>query len=299
VDAAGNLYYLSRGAGLFKVQYASNQPPVITQQPANRTVSQGQTATFSISASGTQPLKYQWQRNAANILNATSASYSLAAVSFSDSGSSFRCVISNSFGSVISNYAILTVTTSQGPTGVIVKPLAGTLYSAGQTVAFSGTASDPQQGTLPASAFTWSVDFHHDTHIHPFIQPFSGVTSGTFTIPNTGEISTNVWYRIHLTVTDSTGLTQSSYRDIHPKVVTVTVATNPSGLQVQVDGQPHVAPFSFLSVVGMTRAIATPTPQILNGLTYYFSNWSDGGMAAHNIWTPPLNTTITTTFSKR
>ena len=49
--------------------------PTITTQPANQTVNAGQTATFSVTATGTAPLSYQWQKNGANITGATSASY--------------------------------------------------------------------------------------------------------------------------------------------------------------------------------------------------------------------------------
>ena len=86
-----------------------------------------------------------------------------------------------------------------------------TTYHGGDVIQYSGTGTDADDGNLPASAFTWQVDFHHDTHTHPFIPAFSGTTSGTFTIPTTGEVATDVWYRIHLTVKDSTGLTHSVF----------------------------------------------------------------------------------------
>src|ERR1700758_5830485 len=53
-------------------------PPSITTQPANQTVMAGQTATFTIVATGTAPLTYQWQKNGANIAGATSSSYTTA-----------------------------------------------------------------------------------------------------------------------------------------------------------------------------------------------------------------------------
>ena len=301
IDDAGSLYYLARGSGaatgvLYKIQYTADQPAVITQHPANQTVSEGQTATFSVSASGTQPLNYQWQRNAADIPGAMGATYALAGVVAADNGASFRCLVNNSFGFVTSNDAILTVTTNRAPTGTIVQPAAGTLYSAGQTISFSGTGTDPEEGTLPAAAFTWRVDFHHDTHTHPFMQPTSGVGSGSFTIPTSGETSTNVWYRIHLTVADSAGLTHSSFRDILPRIVTLTLSTDPSGLQVLLDGQPNTAPYLFQSVVGMTRSIAAVSPQTVNGAAYQFRSWSDGGGATHNISTPSANTTYTAVY---
>ena len=58
------------------------------------------------------------------------------------------------------------------------------------------------------------MDFHHDTHTHPFLPATSGITSGTFVIPTTGETSANVWYRVFLTVTDSGGRTHTVQRDI-------------------------------------------------------------------------------------
>src|SRR6185503_8143732 len=116
----------------------------------------------------------------------------------------------NDFGNVLSNEAVLTVNTNRAPTGTITQPAAGTLYSGGSVIAYAGTATDPEDGSLPGSAFTWRVDFHHDAHVHPFIAPTSGAASGSFTVPTTGHTETNVWYRIYLTVTDSGGLTHTS-----------------------------------------------------------------------------------------
>ncbi len=71
----GSLYYLARGSGaIWRISYTENQPPQITQQPASRTVTAGQPVTFSVGATGSQPLTYQWQRNRANIPGATSTS---------------------------------------------------------------------------------------------------------------------------------------------------------------------------------------------------------------------------------
>ena len=71
------------------------------------------------------------------------------------------------------------------PTATITAPAAGTLYYGGTTINFAGTGTDPEDGTLPASAFTWRVDFHHDDHTHPFVGPSRTATSGgSFTIPD-------------------------------------------------------------------------------------------------------------------
>lgn len=83
--------------------------PSITAEPANQTVTAGQTATFNVTASGTAPLSYQWQLNAADIPGATAASYTTPVTTTANSGEMFRVVVSNSAGSVTSNSATLTV----------------------------------------------------------------------------------------------------------------------------------------------------------------------------------------------
>jgi hypothetical protein len=88
----------------------NNTAPLITTQPANQTASAGQTATFSIVASGDN-IGYQWQKNGSNIPNASSASYTTPMLFRADSGSSFRCVVSNTSGSVTSSPAALNVNT--------------------------------------------------------------------------------------------------------------------------------------------------------------------------------------------
>jgi hypothetical protein len=89
---------------------ASPVAPAITTQPANKTVTAGQTAAFSVTASGTTPLTYQWQKNNANISGATAATYTTPATTLAMSGSTYRCVVTNSAGSATSNPATLTVT---------------------------------------------------------------------------------------------------------------------------------------------------------------------------------------------
>jgi hypothetical protein len=173
----------------------------------------------------------------------------------------------------------------------------GALYQGGQTIGYAGTGSDDEDGNVPASGFTWRVDFHHDEHFHPFVPSTGGAMSGSFTIPTTGETSDNVWYRIHLTVTDSGGLTHSSFRDILPRKSTVTLQTIPAGLQLRLDGQPVTTPHSFVGVVGVTRILEAVSPQSSGGTTYVFVSWSDGGTASHSISTPASNTTYTAAYS--
>jgi glucose/arabinose dehydrogenase len=300
VGPEGALYYLQRGSGgtIGKISYPNSQPPAVTSQPASSTVPVGASATFSVSASGSTPLTYQWQRNGSNISGATGSSYTLANAQLSDSGAQFRAVVTNGFGTATSNAATLTVTSNTAPRVSITAPNVGATFTGGSTLSFAGTASDSEDGALGASRFTWRIDLHHDQHTHPMMQDLAGVSSGSWTVPDTGHVETNIWFRVHLKVTDSGGLSSSTFVDVNPVVAQLTLNTSPAGLQVTLDGQPAVSPLSASSVVGMKRNIGVISPQTLNGKTYAFSSWSDGGAALHTVTTPTNSSTYTATFSE-
>src|SRR5881398_2309522 len=123
--------------------------PSITTQPASQCVTAGQMASFSVAATGTAPLNYQWRRNGAAVNGASSSAYTTPATSNSDNGGQFTVVVSNSAGSATSSAAILTVNASIPPLQVTSSQLSGgtvgTAYSA--TLSASG-------GTSP---YSWSV----------------------------------------------------------------------------------------------------------------------------------------------
>ncbi len=121
----------------------------------------------------------------------------------------------------------------------------------------------------------------------------SGYTSGSFTIPTTGHTATNVWYRIYLTVTDSVGLTQTSYVDIHPRTTNITLQTNPPGLHLLLDDLPTATPLTTGSVINVIRKFSAPLRQRANGKIWVFDHWSDGGAATHTISTPSIDSTYT------
>lgn len=293
----GNLYYLSRqNSALYKIVYTPPlTPPAISNHPSNITVPEGGTATFTVSASGTQPLQYQWQKNNANINGATSASYTINNAAMASAGN-YRVVITNVAGSATSNNATLTVVANKPPVATITSPVEGTQYTAGSMLAFAGNGTDQEDGTLPASAFSWAIDFHHDTHKHD--QPaINGVKSGAYDIPDEGETSFNVWYRLILTVTDSRGLAGKDSVDVHPRLSTIALNTIPEGLQVTLDGQPVATPASVIGVEGIKRAIGTTAEQVLDGQSYTFDSWSNGGSVQQIISTPADDISLVATFN--
>jgi hypothetical protein len=162
---------------------ASPVPPSISSQPANLTVPAGQTATFSVGASGSAPLSYQWQRNGTNIPGATAAAYTTPAAALADSGSQFQVIVGNAAGSLTSRAATLTVT----PAGGSLPP-----PWAGQDIGSVGVAgSDAESGGLftvgGAGADIWGT---MDAFRYVY-EPLSG--DGSIVAHVTGLGNTNAW----------------------------------------------------------------------------------------------------------
>jgi immunoglobulin I-set domain protein len=153
--------------------------------PANQAVTAGQTATFSVVASGTAPLAYQWRKNTANISGATSASYTTPATTTADNAAKFDVVVSNSVNSVTSAQATLTVnSTPVGPT-ITTQP-ANRTVTAGQTASFSVVAS----GTAPL-AYQWQKNGSDIT----------SATAASYTTPVTTTSDSGALYRVVVTNT--------------------------------------------------------------------------------------------------
>ena len=112
--------------------------PTISIQPINQTVALGQTASFSVTATGGSTLIYQWKKNGAPISGATSSSYLTPPVVNSDSGSQYSVLVSDTSGNITSNFATLTV--SANGVAVSVTPN-NTMVMVGRTQQFIGTVT--------------------------------------------------------------------------------------------------------------------------------------------------------------
>ena len=94
------------------------------------------------------------------------------------------------------------------PTATINTPTQGSTWSVNQRVTLNGSAVDPEQGSLPASALTWTVLLHHnDDHVHPLLLQSGNNISFNFPAPEDFQASAGSYVEVILEATDAGGLT--------------------------------------------------------------------------------------------
>jgi glucose/arabinose dehydrogenase len=300
----GALYYLDLGysdvGGTFgiskvrRIRYMSNnQAPVAV---ASATPAAGPVPlTVQFSSAGSLdpeggPVTYLWTFG-----DGATATGANPAHTYTSAGQyTVRLEVSDGVSSTLA--APLFIAAGNKPSATIVAPLDGSMFRAGDVITFGGDATDIEDGSLAASAYTWSIDFLHESHVHPGI-PINGAKSGSFTIPTSGhDFSGFTRYRIMLTVTDSSGLTDTKSVTIYPLKVNITVDSQPRGLSLTLDGLPYSTPFVHDSLVNFTHTLGAPN-QSTATTTYTFSSWSDGGAQQHNITVPAAATTYSASFT--
>jgi glucose/arabinose dehydrogenase len=185
------------------------------------------------------------------------------------------------------------------PQATITAPKTTDQYGVGQTITLTGAATDAQDGNLPNTALSWRVTIHHADHTHPFLAPTTG-NNLTFAAPGPEDLAatTNSYLSIELTATDSKGLKTVVTQELRPKLVDVTLATDPPGLKVEVNGFTFTGPQKITSWPGYALNVKAPSPQTnATGQTMTFASWSDGGAASHTITTPASAATYTAKFN--
>src|SRR6266404_3749436 len=191
-------------------------PPSITTQPASETVTAGQSATFTVTASGTAPLSYQWQKNRSDITGATSPGYTTPATTSADNNSTFDVVVTNSAGSVTSNTATLTVNPAAVPPSIATQPASETV-TAGQSATFTVTAS----GTAPLS-YQWQKN---KTNI-------TGATSSSYTTPATTTADNNSTFDVVVTNSAGSVTSNTATLTVSAAAVAPSITTQPASQTV-------------------------------------------------------------------
>ncbi len=271
VSPTGDLIYADYDLGdVRRVHYyGTNVPPVAS---FTATPSYGATpldVTFNASASSDSnglPLTYAWDLDGdGQYDDATGVTTSQSYAASVDVVVGLRVTNTAS----VSGTTTRTISPGNSPPSVTIDTPASSLtWQVGQTIAFSATGTDPQDGTLPASAFEWSIDMQHcpsDCHTH-IITEASGVKSGTIDGPD-HEYPSHV--RLRVTVTDSRGLTASDLVEIYPKSGTVSAVSSPVGIPITVP--------ATTGIVGSTISVTAPATGTVGEGIYTFDHWSDDG----------------------
>jgi beta-galactosidase len=158
--------------------------PTITTQPASRTVTVGQKATFSVAASGSPPLTFQWRKNGVAISGAKSLTYTTPATTSSYNGVQYTVAVTDVGGTAISKTAVLTVDAAATPPPTITQQPVGRTVTVGQTAGFEVAAS----GTPPLR-FQWRKNG----------VAISGATSLTYFTPATTSAYNGAQYSVAVT----------------------------------------------------------------------------------------------------
>jgi len=227
--------------------------PAITTQPSNQTVAVGQTATFSLVATGNPAPAYQWYKNGASIGSATASSYTTPVTTLLDSGTSFYCQVSNSVGSLSSSTATLTVSAGSAPT-ITTQPSNQTV-TAGQTATFSLVATG-----VPAPSYQW---YKNGASI-------GSATSSSYTTPVTTSLDNGTSF--YCQVSNVAGSVSSSTATLTVDF-TPAITTQPSN-QTVTAGQ--TATFSLV-------ATGNPAPSY-----QWYKNGASIGSATSSSYTTPV-----------
>lgn len=183
--------------------------PAITTQPSAVTKVEGEKATFTVAASGTATLTYQWQSSTdgktwSNITGASAASYTFT-TAYSQNKAQYRCIVTNNWGSATSNGVALTV--YQKPTASIT-PASANIYN-GKTQKFTATAT----GTGP-----YKYEWYEGTTLKKTNENISSTTNEY----TTSALTTTT--KVKCVITGKAGATYAATS----KEVTVTVYPLPA-----------------------------------------------------------------------
>jgi glucose/arabinose dehydrogenase len=299
----GDLFYVDfQGGKIWRVQYAAaNQPPVAR---ATANPSSGLTplqVTFDGSGSrdpegGT--LTYEWDLDGDGAYDDSTAAK--PTYEYTSNGN-YQVGLRVTDGQGASDTLDQPLTISAGntaPTATIGSPSSTTTWKVGDTISFSGSATDQEDGSLEAAKLTWSLIMHHCSSLNAchehIVQDFAGVASGSFVAPD-HEYPSHL--ELRLTATDEGGLSDIKSVRLDPRTVDLTFRSNPAGLRLTVGSASATTTFSRTVIIGSKNSVSAPSPQTLAGTTYKFASWSDGKAQSHDIDAPGTATTYTATYA--
>ena len=296
----GDLFYVNfSGGNIHRIRYSpADRAPQAVIQASPTSGAPPLTVKFDGSQSSDpegSPVTYSWDLNADGTFGdsiAAAPTYTYGAAG------TYRAGLRVQDGGGLTGSASVTISVGNTPPSAIIDTPSSTLrWRVGQSIGFSGRGVDAQQASLPASALSWDLIMNHcsapaSCHEHP-IQSYQGTASGTFVAPDHEYPS---FLTLRLTATDAGGLESVTTRRLDPQTVTVSLRSSPSGAQIGFGGETPVTPAERTAIVGSAISLSAPAPQVIQGSSYSFGTWSDGGAQTHIVVAPGVSTTYTATF---
>ncbi len=310
-DGGGQaLYYTtySGGGQIKKIRYSTsgNAAPVVssfTANPATGALPLSVTFTAVATDANGDALTFLWDYGDGTTASTTSATSSKTYTVAGPFTASVRARDSNFAFSAIATTIVRPGNAS--PTATITAPSSSFLFSVGDVITLSATATDPEDGALPASSLSWQVRLHHDVHTHPLLSSTVG-NNIVFTAPAPEDLAAAAtsYLEIILTVTDSGGATTVVSQSIMPRKVALTFAAAPqpaaSAARIVVNGGTTLVAGAAGNTVTAWAGWQLPvTVRDQNRGTggLRFSSWSDAGARTHSYVVPNSNATLTASFT--
>ena len=189
------------------------------------------------------------------------------------------------------------VTAGTPPDVSIDSPVAGTTWAVDDRIAYDGSATDFLGAPIAAESLSWRVLMQHcnrtggSCHTH-VLQTLPGA-GGSLVAP---EHEYPSYLELELTATDAYGLSRTVTRRLDPRTVPITLASDPAGVALTLGTETATAPFTLEVIEGSQLPITAPSQATVDGETYDFAGWSDGGARTHDITVGTAPATYTASF---
>lgn len=188
------------------------------------------------------------------------------------------------------------------PVPTITDPTSAFQWAVGDEIKLKAKAVDAQGNEINIPLpYYWVTRMAHcpdpanpgACHVHP-LQTFSGIRSPEFVAPQHEYPS---YIEVVLRVSDKRGLSGTTSLKLHPRTVDLSIASRPPGIELLAASTKAISPFSVTAIEGSEILLSAPPLAALEGRTYTFGGWSDGGAREHPILVGPTQTQYTASYT--